>query len=79
MSDKNVEEARAKQAEMIAVVRERGFKNGAKSFSDAQVWQAIIDSRDWGGHYWDNAAGKLLEHVIEGRMIPASPTIKKPS
>lgn len=71
----NIAEARKRRDEIVATVRERGFKNGGAEFTDAQIWQAIMDSRDWEHcYFWDAAAGKLLEHVIEGREIPSSPT-----
>jgi hypothetical protein len=71
----NITDARRRRAEIVATVRERGFKNGGADFTDAQIWQAVMDSRDWEHcHYWDAAAGKLLEHVIEGRTLPSSPT-----
>lgn len=74
----DVTEARAEQARIVALVRERGFKDGGgQRFSDAQVWQAVMDSRDWGAHAWDAAAGKLMEHVIEGRTPPSSPTYRE--
>jgi hypothetical protein len=67
-----LEEAQAQAREMVAIVRARGFKSGGRQFSDAQIWQAILDSRDMGGHYWDAAAVKLIEHVIEGRTAPTA-------
>lgn len=69
-----VEDARARQAEIVATIRERGFKEGGQGFTDAQLWQAAVDSRGWEANYWDAAACKLLEHVIEGRVPPSSPT-----
>jgi hypothetical protein len=69
----NITDARRRRAEIVATVRERGFKNGGADFTDAQIWQAVMDSRDWEHcHYWDAAAGKLLEHVIEGLRLSST-------
>lgn len=73
-NDMTIEEARTRAREIVATVRVRGFKSGGgEQFSDAQIWQALLDAREWGGNYWDCAAGKLIEHVIEGREPPAAP------
>lgn len=74
-----ITEARQRAAELVALVRERGFKDGGPQFSDAQIWQAILDSADWGAHLWDAASGKLLEHVIEGRTPPSAPQYPVPA
>lgn len=77
MSDElTATEARERQATIVKTVRERGFTDGGTDFTDAQIWQAVVDSRDWNTHYWYAAAGKLIEHIIDGRVPPSSPTYK---
>jgi DNA invertase Pin-like site-specific DNA recombinase len=62
------EAALERAREIIALVRERGFKNGGEAFSDAQIWQAICDvvrERPC-GHLHDAVAVRLIEQVISG-------------
>lgn len=54
---------------MVAQVR-ADAPNGLADYSDAQIWQAILDSRDWEVGISLGARGKLAEHVIEGRVAP---------
>lgn len=67
------EEAAAGAARIVATVRERGFKDGGPSFSDGQIWQAVLDTREWTAFYWDAAAVRLVEQVIEGKTPAEAP------
>lgn len=65
----NRDEARKAQAALIDTVRAHGFKDGGGSrFTDAQIWQAIMDERT---AHPDTVAVRLVEQVIEGD-VPAS-------
>lgn len=66
-----VEEARARQAEIVQHIRDDGFKDGGERFTDAQIWQAAVDAQSANPYV---VTAHLLTHVIEGRSIPSSPT-----
>lgn len=73
----DLEEAKTGARDVIAAVRERGFKDGGKSFSDAQIWQALLDVKDenW-GFLEDRVAVHLISQVIDGKTPAEAPQAK---
>jgi hypothetical protein len=65
------DEARDKQAAVVADIRSRGFKEGGKAFTDAQIWQAAVNARS---AHPDVVAVELVCNAIDGVPNPSSPT-----
>lgn len=61
-----LDDAKRRAGEIVAGIRER-MLDGGERYTDAQIWQAIIDARSC---VYEMVAVQLLDHVFNGRVPP---------